>query len=512
MRQQFGYQRSEGKGLRSSRAAGVVVPVVPRESRAIPVPLAEVRCGGTRSTHMTVEWTFDPAAVRLRASSIAGCIALPPLPHSTPSSSLGNADHSVVSFLVGYHHPEKKDEAAAAGQQQQLQKKETDGLARVTVYCDTGTIATGRPCHNGTTIRHTFRRQVTSLDVVEHCLRHPAELTVVDWNLIVPTTESSAEGMMVGDGVGQEEENNQTNRLSIDKNLELVEIGAAILGGERDKLIQHIQALENRLAWKQQQHHNSVSAHNTNKKLEPSTPTTTTPSTTTTTGLEFQFSLSAGPMKHVDQCLNDINKMGKLVRGVATNGIGTVFLYGNGGVAYTPTIPRALYHRLSQLRDSRVHSSRPSYVALGSRDRYYVAFHDGTFACKGPKGLEKLLLTNNNNNVSNPPRSVAFGGPFEAFFVVFSDGSYKHQGKGIPIALEQKLSMVAAANNNNNNKLACVSLGPSGEWFVRYQDDRVDFGGVHRDVESAMQDLLNNVHELRLLDFGEHGSYLASYD
>lgn len=37
-------------------------------------------------------------------------------------------------------------------------------------------------------------------------------------------------------------------------------------------------------------------------------------------GMEFQFSLPAAAMKHVEQCLKDISRMGKLVKGVATNG------------------------------------------------------------------------------------------------------------------------------------------------------------------------------------------------
>lgn len=385
---------------------------------------------------------LDSEAVRRRASSIAGCIELPH-PPLTPH---------VCTFLVGCH-----GENGASAKYPLIERKVQD-LARITIYCDTGTVTTGRVLSG--CIRHTFRKNVTSLDVVERCLRHPTELPAIDWHL-----------------VGQEEEE-QT--MLVSKNLELVDVGMAILRGEREKLVQHAHALE------------SV---NVSKKVADV-------ATAAATGMEFQFSLAAGPMKHVDQCLNDINQMGKLVRGVATNGVGTVFLYGNGGVAYTPNIPRALYHRLSQLRTSKLHASRPSYVSLGTKDRYFVAFHDGTFSCKGPKGLDREL-----KKLTKPPLSVAFGSSYDAFFIVYYDGSYKYQGRGIPRDLEEKLLA-----RKERPELACVNMGPSGEWFLRSQCGRVGWGGVSEEMDEAIQALLDDGNFLKFLDFGENGSYFVSYD
>ena len=192
---------------------------------------------------------------------------------------------------------------------------------------------------------------------------------------------------------------------------------------------------------------------------------------------------------------------GKLVRGVSTNGLGTVFLYGNGGVAYTPNIPRALYQRLSQLRNSKLHASRPCYVSLGTRERYFVAFFDGTFSYKGPKGLDKEL-----KKMTKAPRSVAFGTNYDTFFVVKNDGTFRYMGR-IPTDLEKKL--VAWKNRTD---LSCINLGPSGEWFLRSQDGRVAWGGGTAEMEEAIQELLHEDHALRFLDFGENGSYFVSYD
>ena len=222
-------------------------------------------------------------------------------------------------------------------------------------------------------------------------------------------------------------------------------------------------------------------------------------------GMEFQFSLAAGPMKHVDQCLHDIRKMNKLVRGVATNGVGTVFLYGNGGVAFTPNIPRALYHRLSQLRTSRVHANRPAYVSLGTRERYFVAFHDGSFSYKGPKGLDREL-----RKLTTPPASVAFGGSYDTFLIVYHDGTWKHSGKGVPAGLEGELRRQRDAGR----PLSCVSLGPAGEWFLRSAagDGQVRWGGAGSELDGALRRLIAAGRAVYFVDFGENSSYFVSYD
>jgi hypothetical protein len=404
-----------------------------------------------------VELKLNPEAVRRRAASIPGCREVP---HNS-SSVDPIITTNVCSFLVGC-----QGEVAASSSRVLsnpfLERKVSD-LARVTIYCDTGTVATGRVL-NGC-VRHTFRKNVTSLDVVERCLRHPAELPVIGWDL-----------------AGQNDPADKAN--SVASNFELIEVGVAILGSEREKLVQHVKSLESSIL-KNEDKEKSSATH------------------TATTGMEFQFSLAAGPMKHVDQCLNDINQMGKFVRWVATNGVGTVFLYGNGGVAYTPNIPQSLYHRLSQLRVSKIHATRPNYVSLGSKDRYFVSFYDGTFNySKGPKGIDREL-----KKLTTPPMSVAFGSSYDAFFIVFHDGTYKYQGRGIPSELATKLSA-----QKELSLLSIVNLGPSGEWFLRSQDGLVGWGGVSDEMHEAIQELLDEGHSINFLDFGENGSYFVSYD
>lgn len=221
-------------------------------------------------------------------------------------------------------------------------------------------------------------------------------------------------------------------------------------------------------------------------------------------GMEFQFSLPADVMSQVDQCLRDITKMDKLIKGVATNGKGTVFLYGNGGVAYTPSIPRALYQRLKTLRNSS-YASRPAYVSLGTRDRYFVAFNDATFDWKGPKALDKCLKKCMSS--AQQPRSVSFGSTYDTFFVVFNDGSWQYQGRGIPESLEEKL-----ASRDDRADLVMVNLGPSGEWFLKAKNGRMWWSGISDELDKVIGNILNSNNYLHFIDFGEHGSYFVSYD
>ena len=360
-------------------------------------------------------------------------------------------------------------------------------LARVTVFCDTGTVGICRVL-NGQ-VRQTFRRNVNNLDAVERLLRHPPQLTKIDNSLILGDDDDDDD----------EEDSGTTKEYSIQSQIELAEVGLAILQGEKEKLEQHLTAIKPPSSSTETTPTSDIRNVTTDESVSS---TLEESNHTTGTGMEFQFSLPAAAMTHVDQCLHDIHKMGKLIRGVATNGKGTVFLYGNGGVAYTPNIPRPLQNKLSQLRGDARMSSRPSYVSLGTRDRYFVSFNDGSFHAKGPKPLDKEL-----KKLRKAPRSVAFGGAWDTWFIVFHDGSWKCQGRSIPDELEEKL-----AERGDRPDLVCVNLGPHGEWFLKARNGRLWWGGISDEADSAICELLDAGHDLNIIDFGEGGSYYVSYD
>eukprot|EP00536_Pseudo-nitzschia_multiseries_P010711 jgi/Psemu1/307526/fgenesh1_kg.336_\ len=274
------------------------------------------------------------------------------------------------------------------------------------------------------------------------------------------------------------------------------------------------------------------------------------PSSFKNCGFEFHFKLPAEVMNQVDQCLRDIAKMNKVVKGVATNGRGTVFLYGNGGVAYTPAIPKALYQKLRQLRSSS-YSSRPCFVSLGTRDRYFVSFNDGTADWKASNALDKMLkkmikknqrdymsssrsagssttggrskrggmsfvsaantqFSHATHATDSPaallPRSVSFGATYDTFFVVFHDGSWQYQGRSIPKSLEEKLG-----ERDDADDLVAVNLGPNGEWFMKAENGKMWWSGITPELDSVLKKITARGY-LHNMDFGENGSYFVSYD
>ena len=121
-------------------------------------------------------------------------------------------------------------------------------------------------------------------------------------------------------------------------------------------------------------------------------------------------------------------------------------------------------------------------MALGTRDRYYVSFNDGSGDWKGSSSLDKMLkkrVTKNTagssssskrlaggqeakGNESLLPRSVAFGSTYDTFFVVFNDGSWEYQGRSIPKSLEKKLR-----ERDDAADIVICNLGPNGEWFLK---------------------------------------------
>ena len=170
---------------------------------------------------------------------------------------------------------------------------------------------------------------------------------------------------------------------------------------------------------------------------------------------------------------------------------------------YTPSIPKALYQKLRVLRSSSF-ASRPCFVSLGTRDRYFVSFNDGTADWKGPSALDKILKKAVQS--ASLPRSVAFGSTFDTFFVVFNDGSWQYQGRGIPETLEEKLT-----SRGGRADLVTVNLGPSGEWFLKAENGRMWWSGITQELDGVLAKILKDGY-LHSMDFGENGSYFVSYD
>jgi hypothetical protein len=325
-----------------------------------------------------------------------------------------------------------------------------ESLLRFNIYLQTGTLGCCRVICDQ--VRECFKPNLSGKDALLKALQNPPKFEVLSQELF-----------------GDEDD--------LASKMELAEVGICVLMGERDKLQKHLSSLQ--------------------KALEESSDESDEDDNTTT-GLEFEYSLHEEVSLQADQCLQDIAAMGKQVTCVSTNGKGCVFLYGVGGVAYTPHIPKSLYQKFKSLKGNSK-APRPVYVSISTRDRFYASFLNRTFDWRGPKSLGVVL-----KKAVAPPRSVAFGANYEAYFVVHHDGSWECSTKGLPKEMDAKLSEV--------DNLMCVTMGPRGEWFMRTENGRLFWGGISDELHELVQSLLEHNRYLNFMDFGEEGSYFVSHD
>lgn len=140
----------------------------------------------------------------------------------------------------------------------------------------------------------------------------------------------------------------------------------------------------------------------------------------------------------------------------------------------------------------------PEYVAMGSFNRYYIRFKNGTSEWVGPEYMAELL-----QNTNRKVRSVAFGEDFEDFFIVFEDGYWERNG--CPFGLCEQLSAM-----NCSSDLDRVSLGPNGEWFLR-ANGRAWWGNMSNALFSEMTEIVDNGFYITDVQFGDYDTYFVRY-
>eukprot|EP00566_Odontella_aurita_P021954 CAMPEP_0113591186 /NCGR_PEP_ID=MMETSP0015_2-20120614/37122_1 /TAXON_ID=2838 /ORGANISM="Odontella" /LENGTH=230 /DNA_ID=CAMNT_0000497525 /DNA_START=57 /DNA_END=746 /DNA_ORIENTATION=- /assembly_acc=CAM_ASM_000160 len=195
----------------------------------------------------------------------------------------------------------------------------------------------------------------------------------------------------------------------IRKDIELTDIGLAILIGEAEKLNTHAKALRD------------------SDPDEADAP----PLPDLIGGAEDADGREYASISHIEDCLADSTR--DPITCIATSGPGTVLLYKSGEWAYTSDIPKSL-HRMLKYRKRALPA--PAYVSLGRRGRFYVSFRDGSCDWNGPKELDDCLR---RHAAHKTVASVAFGKKKYTFFVVYTDGSWEYHGD-IPEGLEEKLT------------------------------------------------------------------------
>ncbi|XRA98355.1 Aste57867_15909 protein [Pycnococcus provasolii] len=180
---------------------------------------------------------------------------------------------------------------------------------------------------------------------------------------------------------------------------------------------------------------------------------------------------------------------------VATNGYGTIMLYESGSWAFSRDLPTGLYNKL---HGRSLDHSRPSYVALGTQESYYIRFRNGSSQWAGPDGLSTAL-----HETSRTVASVAFGEDYHTWFIVYTDGYWEYNGD-IPSGLDELMD-----SRKRRADLSLVTLGPDGEYFLKAQNGKTWWGGISTAMSKTIRSIGND--RLKFMDFGEDNTYFIRY-
>ena len=196
---------------------------------------------------------------------------------------------------------------------------------------------------------------------------------------------------------------------------------------------------------------------------------------------------------------------------IPTNGEGCIVLREDGSFNIVGLIPQELEEHLFQ-NDAPF----PEYIALGSKDRYFVKFDDDSYYIHGPKALSqimddkmtKLRKARGKSGVQNDISiaSVAFGKGFNDFFIVFKNGSWQCGGE-----LHEELDKLLT-DRRDRADLEFVSIGPNNEYFLKAKNGRFWWGGVACEIDELLFDIAErNAIDVCYVSFGVDGTYFLCH-
>lgn len=187
---------------------------------------------------------------------------------------------------------------------------------------------------------------------------------------------------------------------------------------------------------------------------------------------------------------------------VAMGETATMLLYDDGDYASTCELPQELYGKLKRKWKGKKEGEpklTARYCVLGSMERYYAEYKGGERSGELCERLEEIL-----EQEDGKVKCVAFGKNWNDFFVLFRNG--KAYWKGLPEELDktlkcQKLSFIDK-----------VSLGPKGEWYVRFVDGNGCTGHLSEEAESELCALGEKGRKIRDVIFGGSNTYMIRFD
>jgi hypothetical protein len=124
-------------------------------------------------------------------------------------------------------------------------------------------------------------------------------------------------------------------------------------------------------------------------------------------------------------------------------------------------IPTELYNKLNGRKKSL---SPPMYIAGGSNDRYYLEFKDGSAVWSASDNFSKVI-----KSVCQRVKFVTFGTEYDSYFIMWKDG--RTASNNLPTKLNNKIK----SRNPKLPPLHYVSLGPNNQWFVQWENGKMEW-------------------------------------
>ena len=177
----------------------------------------------------------------------------------------------------------------------------------------------------------------------------------------------------------------------------------------------------------------------------------------------------------------------------AMGGTATLAVNESRILRYTSGLPRDLK---SLLEDETLALPLASLVALGSEGRYFIRFANERMErwCVGNDELEGILMAETAD-------FVAFGAGCQSYVVKTSSGI---RYNNVPEEVETIL--------NEERPIHSVSLGPSGEFFVAWEDGACTGGNWDGSrIDAALDRLKGEGLHVRDIKFGDDHSFIIRY-
>ena len=114
---------------------------------------------------------------------------------------------------------------------------------------------------------------------------------------------------------------------------------------------------------------------------------------------------------------------------------------------------------------------RASCLSVGVGKRYFLQRTDGETWYRGPDLLSEVA------NSETKVKCVAFGSCYDSVVVLCDNGSVLRTEQ-IPVELMKVL--------DGDTDVQFVSMGPSGEWFVKLSGDEYQYGGVNAEMKTKL--------------------------